>query len=492
MIMSAHMISWFMNLEGVRSIATSETLYADALLAWPPQGDGYAQSPAYLIPAAEARELSDDDVAGATLVVFCEEWPPRPGCAAARRTIAACQFGGAAPELLDLVSRQVARLSYHLERVSRVVTSRAPLSHALETVSSYLDVPLALLSTDGELRATAGTLPRGGVGEGLVDRVAAHFSTSNLPLPVSADGEHILSCAVFLGKETYGYLLLFGGTMRLTSAQRDLATTFCTLIATSMALDERSGQRVDSGAERLLAAALEGAPDASRELERHAGSLGWDLGPRFQVVALMTAASLPDRSYLQRLAHQLSELCDGALCAPTRQGVGCLFSGGGDSVIGEAEERRIEEFVRRNNVGAGISEPFEGLGGAARGFVHALSAVTRGRARRGGEVTGVFRFSDYTFPYLREVLSSQEDLLTFCHPGVSRLLEHDRTHASQLVPTVVAYLESDKSPSRVARELSIHRSTLDYRIRRAEEIMGVDLTSADDHFGVWLSLRLLS
>lgn len=72
------------------------------------------------------------------------------------------------------------------------------------------------------------------------------------------------------------------------------------------------------------------------------------------------------------------------------------------------------------------------------------------------------RFSDYAFSCLRDILSARESLLAFCHPSVT------------------------------AGRLQVHRSTLDYRIKRAEQIMGVDLRRANDRFDVWLSLRFLA
>ena len=120
----------------------------------------------------------------------------------------------------------------------------------------------------------------------------------------------------------------------------------------------------------------------------------------------------------------------------------------------------------------------------------ALVAVEQGMAR---DPDGrLFRFSDYTFSYLRDILSARESLLTFCHPGVLALREYDEQHSTQLTQTLRCYLECDKSPSVTAGRLQIHRSTLDYRIKHAEQIMDVDLRRADDRFDVWLSLRLLA
>lgn len=61
---------------------------------------------------------------------------------------------------------------------------------------------------------------------------------------------------------------------------------------------------------------------------------------------------------------------------------------------------------------------------------------------------------------------------------VARLAENDRTRRGDLVHTLEVFLECDGNGVRAAERLIVHRHTLKYRLRRIEEICGVDLADS--------------
>ncbi|WAX58980.1 PucR family transcriptional regulator [Jatrophihabitans cynanchi] len=68
------------------------------------------------------------------------------------------------------------------------------------------------------------------------------------------------------------------------------------------------------------------------------------------------------------------------------------------------------------------------------------------------------------------------------------ILQYER---ADLVPALVAYLRHSGGWEPAARELGVHRHTLRHRVRRAEELLGVDLDSVDVTAELWLALRAL-
>jgi DNA-binding PucR family transcriptional regulator len=69
------------------------------------------------------------------------------------------------------------------------------------------------------------------------------------------------------------------------------------------------------------------------------------------------------------------------------------------------------------------------------------------------------------------------------------LLDYDRAHDGQLVPTLRTWLESGQRPSLVARRLGIHQHTLTYRLSRIQDLTGRDLRSPGTVAETWLALR---
>jgi DNA-binding PucR family transcriptional regulator len=70
------------------------------------------------------------------------------------------------------------------------------------------------------------------------------------------------------------------------------------------------------------------------------------------------------------------------------------------------------------------------------------------------------------------------------------LLRYDAAQHTRLVETLARYLTGTSRNEEVALDLSIHASTLKYRLRRIREILTFDFMRPDVRFNVELALRL--
>ncbi|AEF41234.1 PucR family transcriptional regulator [Hoyosella subflava] len=76
-------------------------------------------------------------------------------------------------------------------------------------------------------------------------------------------------------------------------------------------------------------------------------------------------------------------------------------------------------------------------------------------------------------------------------PRLGALLDYDAKHASALCESAVAYLAAHGEVRSAAKTLQVHPNTLRYRLRRLEDIAGIDLTDAADRLLFELQLALL-
>ena len=74
-------------------------------------------------------------------------------------------------------------------------------------------------------------------------------------------------------------------------------------------------------------------------------------------------------------------------------------------------------------------------------------------------------------------------------PFVEPLTEYDRGHTSDLRRTLEVWLECGQTLEEAARRLHIHVSTLRYRLKKAGEVLGVDLRDAAEALDVQVALR---
>jgi DNA-binding PucR family transcriptional regulator len=82
-----------------------------------------------------------------------------------------------------------------------------------------------------------------------------------------------------------------------------------------------------------------------------------------------------------------------------------------------------------------------------------------------------------------------QGLERFAREWLGALLDYDDTGRADLVATLAAYLQHGRSHEAAAATLSVHRSTLKYRLQRIGEVSGLDLADPDTAFNLQLAAR---
>jgi sugar diacid utilization regulator len=86
-------------------------------------------------------------------------------------------------------------------------------------------------------------------------------------------------------------------------------------------------------------------------------------------------------------------------------------------------------------------------------------------------------------------ISDLTDVETFVRDWLGHLIDYDARRKAELVRTLTQYLEHGGNYDATAAELSVHKSTLKYRLQRIRELTGLDLNDPDVHFNLQLATR---
>ena len=81
------------------------------------------------------------------------------------------------------------------------------------------------------------------------------------------------------------------------------------------------------------------------------------------------------------------------------------------------------------------------------------------------------------------------DVDSFVREWLGSLLDYDARRKAELVHTLTQYLEHGGNYDATAAELSVHKSTLKYRLQRIRELTGLELNAPDVHFNLQLATR---
>jgi len=217
-----------------------------------------------------------------------------------------------------------------------------------------------------------------------------------------------------------------------------------------------------------------------------AEALGYDLERPHRVVVVEGGRTIADRD----------AFFDAVRRAARDFGVGTLLTARRASVIVLSDtDRPWEGFravVMRELRGAscriGVGSTCAGVADFPRSY-HEAQLTARLQATSGGGDRAT-AFDDLGVYRLFLGVDDVEGIERFVHEWLGGLLDYDAgKEGSELVVTLGHYLDYGKSYEATAQALSVHRSTLKYRLQRIREISGHDLASPDILFNLQLASR---
>lgn len=155
-------------------------------------------------------------------------------------------------------------------------------------------------------------------------------------------------------------------------------------------------------------------------------------------------------------------------------------------------EEELADYLEREGLVAGASDERSDLAEAPAAYDEACVAVgcasAPWRLRRGNPLGGV-RVQGYESCKMRllaEALAEAMERRNLVPSCLRAMRAYDAEHASAYAATLLAYVRCWGSKVATCNELSIHRSTLDYRLERLTALFGVNL--ADEQLWRWLTV----
>ncbi len=393
--------------------------------------------------------------------------------------------------LYEATRRRVVELE-RLAEVSDSAARAARLEDLLPTVTAAVE---SLLEADAVYLYVVD-------GDRLVRRAQSGAAPPAQPvLPVTgADGllaaifraaapETVAAAPLAVDGEVLGYLAARTRRQRLDSADRDLLHT----MASQTAVGIRKVQLIEGLTERnlikdlfadLVAGRLEGVVTRSRRL-------GCDLAtPRLAVVATSWRA---DRhadvvrvAAMEELESELLRLLPGSLIDrrdDLLRGVVPLPDGDEAAAI-----RRITGARGTLAVTIGVSNPCIGAEAVTVGLGEARQAAEAAPVL--GDRPGIVPFDGLgVYKYLLQIADAPGTRDRH-RDALRSLLDYDRRRQADLAHTLEEFLSRRCNVASTAKALYVHPNTLRQRLRRIEEITGIDVRG-DDSLMIEVALKLI-
>ena len=381
------------------------------------------------------------------------------------------------------------------QRLLLAASQHAPLQDMMSIVEEVLSDPFVVFGIDGTVLASINpgqiesprlrenvmvrkSLGADGIGGYFVDEAGVvHHDLSSEPLSMSDDeGTVAVSMYLYHNREPIGFTMHFPSSGRNNVLAQAIDSVFAVYLPQS---EEFTSAYSPHQSQRLALADLMNGGHATEEaVERLAATVGGATG---LVVVSVASLVIQNRTQRMLLANEVEESKVDCVACEVDEAVTFL-------VTADNEESLIEQIAQhfnRKSLALGVSMPVAGFDRVQSAYRQAMFALGT------PPVAGIRHCRDLALPFLIGTLQKEPVARDLLHPALGMLENYDVENGTDLLETLRVYVETGCNQSETAQKLYVHLNTLKYRLKRINEIAGVDFKDRDTLFHIELSFKLM-
>lgn len=315
----------------------------------------------------------------------------------------------------------------------------------------------------------------------------------------------VIVAPILVGDDVPAYLItLDSGEQEAEEDTRLLLTEHAATICGVILGRERVVAAAASRArDDLVEGLLSGRGQEEGEVDRWARHLGYD--PARDHHVLSVAFAVPkieaDGARTAGLRQRVAEATERFFCARAPDAINAIRADEVAVVLPEADDgSRASQLgvLCADRLGELFPEVVVtiGIGGSCRAPVEVARSYAEARrtvetVRRMQRASRVVAFDDLGIHRLLLQVPELAELRGFAADVLGKLSGPERESRSEYLATLACYFRENNSPQRASRKLHVHPNTVTYRIRRVEEITGLDLGSYRDRLMAQVALEIL-
>ncbi|MBA2346843.1 MAG: helix-turn-helix domain-containing protein [Solirubrobacterales bacterium] len=373
-----------------------------------------------------------------------------------------------------------------LDAITDAVESGSGLPDVVRAAAKALDASLVLVDRAGAVLAVAARSP------------ADERS-------LAADGAGVESIELRVADEPVGTLRMrLRGSQTSGSAMVKLVTTLVASEVERVRAPERASREA---AAAFVHALLDRSLVEPEAILAQAAEIGLDLesGASLLVARAHPQVTVEDGwrarviAVVERGARAVNTTAIAVPAGPERVERGAaevvvVLPGGEEEQAGRAAEgvlRELQAGLQGHTFAVGRSRVATDVADLARAGNEALLAANVAEGDEGErpllafDATGAYRL------LLPAMMEDPAELQRFYAETVESLVSYDEQYETDLVQTVVAFLEADGNVAGTAQRLFTHRHTIRYRLERVRDLSGLDVGSTDGREKLSLGLKAM-
>jgi PucR family transcriptional regulator, purine catabolism regulatory protein len=325
----------------------------------------------------------------------------------------------------------------------------------------------------------------------------------SLRLPDVGDAVPVIVAPILVGDDVPAYLMTFGsgykgdgGDMSLLVTEH--AATICGVILGRERVVAAAARQVrDDLVEGLL---LGGGGRETGDVGRWARHLGYDATREHRIlaVAFEAGASARPASGAAAVKKRVAAAIDHFFTTRTPGAITSIRDDEVVIVVPEPAEAgrlssgclaRMRDLFPETVITIGIGGTCQDPADIARSYGQARRTIEA--VQRLGRQGQVVAFEDLGIHRLLLQVPDLAELRSFAAEILGKLGGQEGQRGTELLTTLACYFRENSSPQRTARSLHVHPNTVAYRIRRIQEITGLQLGHYRDRLMAQVALEII-
>lgn len=299
---------------------------------------------------------------------------------------------------------------------------------------------------------------------------------------------HILVARIIHHKETLGYFFALNRRPSFDQQTIKLLPLFAKRAKDIILRLKSSNAYSNIMQTNILLDAVSGASPA--EIDLRARISGLKFQKYMRIYILRSAYTKSSDFYSSVLLPKASALFRNQPCFPWDSCLVCLVGTDLNGLIPAETTQTLTDMARNDHLLVGVSNVFSQVSQFAEYFEQAREVLKF--ASRPKQAEPIFYYLDYALYMMLDRIDDGKFLAQCCHPALQRLAAYDQKNGTDLLPTLSTYTMTGFNKTSTAKELYIHRNTVNYRIQQIEQLCGIDLCDERLLFTLQLSFRLFS
>ena len=481
-------------------INTNKGVYAAE--RWAESGS-YRDDTVYILTRTEWKSLSPEQRPLMALAAESED-----DCGQADLEDLVCRRIGP-EELLSLVNAEIRDHQIWNERLLDMLLQERDISDVLMMVHQYIHNPSWIIDENNCLLGyTKQDQPQGQTWQdtlrtgyiAITGSTLAEFSRTDellrqsrgyIKFKISSLPFNSHAFPIRVKEKNLAYMIVVDTNVQMTRGKIALCQQVVDLLTIEMRKRALMQDRQNLGNEQFLLDLLNKRIPNDYIAEERLQTLFWEPQKYYAILVIPGKAMEIPPEALSRISRQVAMILPRGITLVYEDNIACLLTfSNKDLILSSSMRSLLSAFLSSYRVCCGISEAYDSLCLTAKEFSYALHTVRHYWNEKSAD--GILFYNDFKFSRIRNLLAEKTDIESLCYPGLLKLMEYDKKKGTEFTHTLSVYLRHNMSPNQTAEELFIHRSTLNYRLKKIEEIGDLDLKNSDLVFLINLSLRLLS